>query len=59
MTELSFGYERSLMIRNYLQNLQGSDLGATPKGEDTNGVDGGVENGPTILPRLKLFVYGF
>lgn len=47
------------MIRNYLQNLQGSDLGATPKGEDTNGVDGGVENGPTILPRLKLFVYGF
>lgn len=49
LTELSFGYERSLIIRN----LPGSDLGTTPKGDNTNGVYGGVENGPAILPRLK------
>lgn len=53
LTELSFGYERSWIVRNLL----GSNL-VTPKG-DTNGVYGRVENGPAILPRRKLFVYGF
>lgn len=39
-----FEYERSLIIRN----LPGSDLGTTPKGDNTNGVYGGVKNGPAI-----------
>lgn len=55
LTGLSFGYEKSWRIRI----LTGLDLEITPKGDDTNGVYGWVENGPAILSRLKLFCIWF
>lgn len=49
LPELSLGYDRSWIIRNW----PGVNFGTTPKGDEINGSKGGWEKGPSMRLSLK------